>query len=65
MLVAMSPAALRVAQVTKANQEWEIRDITGREDVDSIVHYMVEWKPTLIPKYSLGKATGLIKKFEV
>ena len=45
-------------------QEWEIRDIIGKEDVDGVVHYLVEWSATLVPKYELGKAKALVDKFE-
>ena len=27
-------------------------------------YYLVEWKPTLVPKYKLKKAKGLVDKFE-
>jgi hypothetical protein len=47
-----------------SKQEWEIRDIIGKEDVDSVVHYLVEWSATLVPKYELEKAKGLVNKFE-
>ena len=36
----------QVAQVVDANQEWEIRDIIGKEDVSGVVHFLVEWNPT-------------------
>jgi hypothetical protein len=39
-----------VAQVVDANQEWEICNITGKEDVNGVVHYLVEWNPTLMPE---------------
>jgi hypothetical protein len=53
----------QVAEVD-SKQEWEIRDIIGKEDVDGVVHYLVEWSTTLVPKYELGKAKGLVEKFE-
>jgi hypothetical protein len=40
----------QMAAVVGANEEWEIRDIIGKEDVDGVVHYLVEWNPTLVPK---------------
>jgi hypothetical protein len=54
----------QLAEVTDANQEWEICDIIGKEYIDSVVHYLVEWNPTLMPKYALAKAKGLVNKFE-
>ena len=53
-----------MANVIDANQESEIRDIIAKEDVDGVVHYLVEWSPTLMPKYAIGKAKGLVNKFE-
>jgi hypothetical protein len=37
-----------MANVIDANQESEIRDIIAKEDVDGVVHYLVEWSPTKI-----------------
>jgi hypothetical protein len=42
-------------------QEWEISDIIGKEVVDGEVHYLVEWRATLVPKSELGKAKVLGK----
>jgi hypothetical protein len=53
----------QVAEVD-SKQEWEIRDIIGKEDIDGVVHYLVDWSATLVPKYELGKAKGLVEKFE-
>ena len=50
--------------MTDGKQEWEIRDIIGKEVVDGEVHYLVEWSATLMPKCKLGKAKGLVDKFE-
>jgi hypothetical protein len=47
-----------------ADQEWEIRDIIGKEDIDGVVHYLVEWNPTLVPKYALKNAKVMVNKFE-
>lgn len=52
------------AEVAVANQEWEIRDIVGKEDVDGVVHYLVEWIPTLVPKYALKNAKETVNRFE-
>jgi hypothetical protein len=48
----------------ESKQEWEIRDIIGKGDVDGVVHYLVEWSATLVPKYELGKAKGLVEKLD-
>jgi hypothetical protein len=52
--------------VVEANdkQEWEICDIIGKEDIDGIVYYWVDWSATLVPKYELKKAKALVDKFE-
>jgi hypothetical protein len=54
----------QTAEVVDADQEWEIRDIIGKEDVDGVVHYLVEWNPTLVPKYTLKNAKEMVNKFE-
>jgi hypothetical protein len=68
-----SPAALDSAPLTEpqlgpevidANQEWEVRKVIGREDVDGVLHYLVEWSPTLEPEHSLGQAKELVVEFE-
>jgi hypothetical protein len=53
-------------QAAKVNgeQEWEIHDIIGREVVGGVVHYWVQWEPTLVPEYELPKAKALVEKFE-
>lgn len=52
------------SQVIEADKNWEVREIIGKEDVDGVLHYMVEWHPTLMPEQSLGKAKELVNKFE-
>jgi hypothetical protein len=54
----------QVAEVAEGKQEWDIRDIIGKEVVDGEVHYLVEWTAMLVPKYELGKAKVLVDKFE-
>jgi len=51
-------------QVIDADGNWEVRQIVGKEDVDGVPHYLVDWRPTLLPKYSLGHAKELVDKFE-
>jgi hypothetical protein len=53
-----------MVNVIDDNQGSEIRDDIAKEDVDGVVHYLVEWSPTLMPKYVLSKAKGLVNKFE-
>lgn len=52
------------AQVIGANQDWEVRQIIGKEDVDGVLHYLVDWSATLVPEYSLGHAKELVEEFE-
>ena len=52
----------QMAEVVHADQEWEIRNIIGKEDVDGVVHYLVEWNPTLEPKYALKNAKAVVNK---
>ena len=47
-----------------ANQEWDMREITGKEDIDGVLHYLVEWCPTLVPKDSMGYGQELVAEFE-
>jgi hypothetical protein len=46
------------------DQDLEIHDIIGGEDVEGMVRYWVDWNPTLVPLHSLGKARELVEKFE-
>jgi hypothetical protein len=56
----------RPPQVAVADnkQEWEICDIVGKEDVDGVPHYWVQWSITLVPKSEMGKARALVARFE-
>ena len=51
-------------QVIDADQDWEVRQIIGKEDIDGVLHYMVDWHPTLMPEHSLGHAKEMVDKFE-
>jgi hypothetical protein len=51
-------------QVIDASQNWEVRNIIGKEDVDGVLHYLVEWSPTLEPVHLLGHAKELVDEFE-
>jgi hypothetical protein len=50
--------------IDDANQDWEVRKIIGREHVDGVLHYLVEWCPTLEPEHSLKHAQELVGEFE-
>ena len=54
----------QAVEVANENQEWEICDIIGKEDVDGVPHYWVQWSATLVPKCEMGKASALIARFE-
>jgi hypothetical protein len=56
-------AGPQVAEVD-SKQEWGIHGIIGKEEIDGMAHYWVDWNPTLVPKYELGKAKVLVEKFE-
>ncbi|KAH7370276.1 hypothetical protein BKA65DRAFT_471497 [Rhexocercosporidium sp. MPI-PUGE-AT-0058] len=61
-----SPTELEVRPVvTDVDQDWDVREITGKEDLDGVSYYLVDWHPTLLPKHSLGHAKELVDKFEV
>ena len=48
-----------------AKQDWEVRKIIGKEDISGVLHYLVEWSPTLAPGHLLGHAKELVDKFKV
>jgi hypothetical protein len=50
------------SEVIDADQEWEVRKILGREHVGGVLHYLVEWSPTLEPEHSLPEE--LVHEFE-
>jgi hypothetical protein len=56
----------RPPQVAVADnkQEREIYDIVGKEDVNGVSHYWVQWSVTLVPKYEMGEAKALVARFE-
>ena len=51
-------------QVVDADLDWEIRDILGKKVVNSKVHYLVDWRPTLVLEDELGNAKELVDEFE-
>jgi hypothetical protein len=54
----------QAVEVANDKLEWEICDIIGKEDVDGVPHYWVQWSATLVPKCEMGKARALIARFE-
>jgi hypothetical protein len=61
-------ASLRKPQLSPeledSSQAWEVRQIIGKEYVDGVLHYMVEWCLTLQPEHSLENAKELVDEFE-
>lgn len=52
------------AVVSNVDMEWEIDgDLMGKEVIDGVVHYLVPWKPTLVPEHEIY-APELIRSFE-
>jgi hypothetical protein len=51
-------------EVIDPSEDWEVRKIIGKEYVDGILHYLVEWCPTLEPEHSLGHAKELVDEFK-
>lgn len=51
-------------EVTNTDRDWEVRKIIGKEYVDGMLHYLVEWCPTLEPVHSLEHAKELVDEFE-
>lgn len=44
--------------------DWEITALTGKEIIAGVVHYLVQWKPTLVPVNEID-APELIGEFEI
>ncbi|KAH6883816.1 hypothetical protein B0T10DRAFT_564872 [Thelonectria olida] len=50
--------------VSNTEMEWEIDgDLMGKEVIDGVVHYLVPWRPTLVPEHEIY-APELIRSFE-
>jgi hypothetical protein len=64
MFESASPTAPKLSPIHNADEEWEVRKIIGKEYVDGVLHYLVEWCPTLEHQHSLGHAKELVDKFE-
>jgi hypothetical protein len=62
--VSLTEPQLCLDKIDDANQDWEVCKIIGREHVDGVLHYLVEWCPTLEPEHSLGHAKELVDEFE-
>jgi hypothetical protein len=54
----------QAVEVANDKQEWEICDIIGKEDVDGVPRYWVQWSATLVPKSEMGKTRALVVRFE-
>jgi hypothetical protein len=39
-------------------------DIVEKEDIHGVVRYLVEWNPTLVPKYARKNAKEMVNKLE-
>ena len=52
------------SQLINADQDWEIRRVIGKENVNGVLYYLVDWCPTLLPEHSLGHAKELVYDFE-
>jgi hypothetical protein len=50
--------------VIDGNEDWEVRKVISKEDVDGALYYLVEWCLTLVPEHLLGHAKELIDEFE-
>jgi hypothetical protein len=55
---------LQAVKVADDKQEWEICDIIGKEDINGVPHYWVQWSVTLLPKFEMGNARALVTRFE-
>jgi hypothetical protein len=51
-------------EVIDTNRDWEVRQIIGKEYIDSVLHYLVKWCPTLEPVNLLEHAKELVDEFE-
>ena len=50
--------------LTDLDPDWDVREIIGKEDLDGVSYYLVDWHPTLLPVHSLGHAKELVDEFE-
>jgi hypothetical protein len=51
-------------QVIDFGQDWEVRKIVGKEYINGVPHYWVDWYPTLEPEESLEHTKELVDDFE-
>ena len=64
-LEATSLAEVEVCpMLTDVDPDWDVREIIGKEDLDGVSYYLVDWHPTLLPVHSLGHAKELVDEFE-
>ncbi|CAI6040874.1 unnamed protein product [Clonostachys chloroleuca] len=66
IMISTSPEQSQpTAITTDVDAEWEIDgELIGKEVIDGNVHYMVNWKPTLVPATMMQNALELIDRFE-
>jgi hypothetical protein len=50
-------------ELEDTSRDWEVRKVIGKEYVHGVLHYMVEWSPTLQPVHSLEDAKELVDEF--
>ncbi|KAI9770371.1 MAG: hypothetical protein M1839_003213 [Geoglossum umbratile] len=46
------------------NGEWGIHGIIGKEIIDGVLHYCVDWEPTMLPVGVLRGAWRMVQEFE-
>ncbi|KAI9765646.1 MAG: hypothetical protein M1840_007203 [Geoglossum simile] len=46
------------------NGEWRIHGIIGKEVIDGVLHYCVDWEPTMLPENDLRGAWCMVQEFE-
>jgi hypothetical protein len=51
-------------ELDDTSQDWQVREVIGKEYVHGVLHYMVEWCPTLQPVHSLEHAKELVDEFD-
>ena len=45
-----------------ADQDWEVRDIIGKKDLDVEAYYLVDWRLRLVSERSQGSAKELLER---
>jgi hypothetical protein len=55
---------LQVAEVADDDQEWKICCIIDDKDVDSKLHYLVQWTPTWVPVSQTKNTLVLVAEYK-